>query len=58
MKIKMKWEIGDKNFKTFNHKWEYTLYVHIKIRKEVNKHKNFSQVHINYNILTSVNKIS
>lgn len=43
-----------KNFKTFNHKWEYTLDVCIKIRKGDNRHKKFSQVYKNYNILTSV----
>lgn len=43
-----------KNFKTFNHKWEYTLDVCVKIRKGDNRHKKFSQVYKNYNILTSV----
>lgn len=43
-----------KNFKTFNHKWEYTLDAHIKIRKGGNRHKTFSQVYKNYSILTSV----
>lgn len=43
-----------KNFKTFNHKWEYTLDVRIKIRKGDKRHKKFSQVYKNYNMLTSV----